>query len=90
VEAVDADHLVKVFHRDVLVAEHSSTANPTPSHGRSCGAAGPPGRRDAPCELLRLVPADELDECAVLAAALLLLIEQGRGDRDLTVVTLAV
>ena len=32
---------------------------------------------DPRCELLRLVPADELEECAVLAAALLLLIEQG-------------
>ena len=31
---------------------------------------------DAHCELLRLVPAVELEECAVLAAALLLLIEQ--------------
>jgi gas vesicle structural protein len=35
-----------------------------------------PREVDAQCELQRLVAADELEECAVLAAALLLLIEQ--------------
>jgi hypothetical protein len=42
VEAVAADHLVRIFHRDVLIAEHvQRRKNPTPptSRGSSCGKA---------------------------------------------------
>ena len=45
VEAVVADHLVRIFHRDVLVASMSSAANPIPKQRGRCRAAGPPTRR---------------------------------------------
>ena len=47
VEAVAADHLVRIFHRDVLVAEHVQRRKPD-TEPRRAAAAGPPDRPTAP------------------------------------------
>jgi hypothetical protein len=48
VEAVVADHLVRIFHRDVLVAEHVQRHKPDPRPRSRCRAAGPHAGRIRP------------------------------------------